>query len=108
MLSTVFDDLISAKVPISIDLALPTGVGDGGYISGVVTELSVPVERKVSCYHRRTRILVGTVSSDANGKYRFNNLIAGVKYFVTSLDENNDSAQYNAVTQDLVVASEVT
>lgn len=87
---------------------LKNGQGDSGYIAGIVTENSLPVSRRVMCYHRLTGAWLATTFSDDDGKYRFNGLVAGVKYFVTSLDENEDSTQYNAVTQDLITASEVT
>ena len=64
--------------------------------------------RRVMCYHRLTGALLATTISSADGSYRFDDLIAGVKYFITSVDENNDGVQYNAVTQDLITASEVT
>ena len=98
-------------LPLSIALRgdrIKNGQGDNGYIVGVVTELSLPVIRRVMCYHRLTGALLATTISDSGGNYRFDNLIAGVKYFVTSVDEADDGVQYNAVTQDLVVASEVT
>lgn len=89
-------------------ITLKNGQGDNGYISGVVTENSLPVSRRVMCYHRLTGDLLASTWSKADGSYRFDNLIAGVKYYITSLDENNDGIQYNAVTQDLITASEVT
>lgn len=87
---------------------LVSGGGDTGYIAGVVTELGIAVSRRVMCYHRLTGTLLGTDYSDTSGAYRFDGLIAGVKYFITSVDESNDGIQYNAVTQDLITASEVT
>lgn len=84
------------------------GQGSTGYIAGVVTELGVGVSRRVMCYHRMSGILVTSTTSSSNGAYRLNGLIAGVKYYVTSIDESNDGIQYNAVTQDLITASEVT
>lgn len=84
------------------------GQGDNGYIVGVVTELSLPVVRRVMCYHRLTGLLLYTTWSKTDGSYRFDGLVAGVKYFITSVDNNNDAVQYNAVTQDLITASEVT
>lgn len=87
--------------------SLKAGQGDDGYIAGAVTELSLPVVRRVMCYHRLTGLLLDTTWSKADGSYRFDGLIAGVKYFITSVDQNNDAIQYNAVTQDLIVASEV-
>lgn len=83
-----------------------SGEGVDGVIKGIVTENGTPVSRRVMCYHRMSKTLVSTVISDKNGAYIFNNLIAGVKYYVTSLDSNNDAVQYNAVTQDLITASE--
>lgn len=86
---------------------LKAGQGDNGYIAGFVTELSLPVVRRVMCYHRLTGLLLYTTWSGTDGSYRFDGLIAGVKYFITSIDNNNDAVQYNAVTQDLITASEV-
>lgn len=83
------------------------GEGVNGTISGVVTELGSPVTKRVMCYHRYSGRLTAISYSNSNGEYRFNNLIKGVKYFITSVDENNDAIQYNAVTQDLITASEV-
>lgn len=88
-------------------ITLKNGQGDDGYISGIVTENSLPVSRRVMCYHRLTGIWLATTSSGDDGVYRFDGLVAGVKYFITSLDEADDGIQYNAVTQDLIVASEV-
>ena len=84
------------------------GVGSNGYISGKTLEVGLPVSRRVMCYHRKSGVLVGSVLSGIDGYYRIPNLIAGIKYFVTSVDESNDAVQYNAVTQDLITASEVT
>lgn len=99
----------SIQTPNSLQFStLKNGQGDNGYISGIVTENSLPVSRRVMCYHRLTGVLLATTFSDDDGKYRFNGLVAGVKYFITSLDENDDGVQYNAVTQDLITASEVT
>lgn len=106
--------MISITKPISFRVqsnlhgnSLRAGQGDDGYIAGIVTELSLPVIRRVMCYHRLTGLLLDTTWSKADGSYRFDGLIAGVKYFITSVDENNDSVQHNAVTQDLITASEV-
>ena len=79
-----------------------------GFISGQTTEGGIAVSARVMCYHRMSGRLVDTTYSNDNGYYRFMGLIAGVKYYVTSLDENNNSTRYNAVTQDLITASEVT
>jgi len=83
------------------------GRGGNGFISGKVTESGLAVARRVLCYHRRTGKLCGTTWSDENGYYIFNGLIAKSNYYVTSIDENLDAVQYNAVTQDLIEASEV-
>lgn len=83
------------------------GEGVDGTISGVVTELGLPVARRVMCYHRYSGRLTAIGYSDNNGRYRFNGLIKDVKYYVTSVDESNGDEQYNAVTQDLITASEV-
>ena len=83
------------------------GEGADGRIVGVVTENGIAVSRRVMCYHRKSGALVRTVISGTDGSYELNGLVAGVKYFVTSVDENNDAVQYNAVTQDLITASEV-
>lgn len=105
--ANVLPDLVSVKVPMSVRESAVSGTGDSGYITGIVTENNVGVARRVMCYHRRSGILVSIVLSGIDGKYRFDNLIAGVQYFITSLDENGDAVQYNAVTQDLITASEV-
>lgn len=86
---------------------IKNGQGDRGYITGIITEQSLPVSRRVFCYHRLTGMLVADELSMADGSYRFDGLVAGVKYYITSIDENNDGIQHNAVTQDLVIASEV-
>ena len=105
---------ILSKRPFHISLPvalrgdkIKNGQGDNGYIVGVVTELSLPVVRRVMCYHRLTGALLATTISSADGSYRFDDLIAGVKYYVTSVDESKGAVQYNAVTQDLITASEV-
>lgn len=84
------------------------GEGVNGTISGVVTELGSPVARRVMCYHRYSGRLTAISYSNSNGEYRFNNLIRGVDYYVTSIDESKNAIQYNAVTQDLITASEAT
>lgn len=84
------------------------GQGATGYIKGKVTENNIGVSRRVMCYRRRTGVLLYKTMSDENGDYYIGGLIAGLRYFVTSIDENEDGIQYNAVTQDLIVASEVT
>lgn len=84
-----------------------TGEGDNGYISGVVTEGGVAVSRRVFCYYRRTGELIRVVRSDEQGLYRINGLRPSGIYYLTSVDNNDDGIQYNAVTQDLIVASEV-
>lgn len=100
---------IAFAAPISVyGNTLKAGQGNNGYITGIVTELSLPVIRRVMCYHRQTGLLLATDWSKDDGSYRFDGLIAGAKYFITSVDNNNDAVQYNAVTQDLIVASEVT
>lgn len=86
---------------------IKNGQGDTGYIKGKTTEKGVPVSRRVMCYHRLTGELVASTWSELDGSYQLNGLVSNVAYFVTSIDENNDSVQYNAVTQDLIVASEV-
>lgn len=96
------------KLPASLrGDSIRSGQGETGYIKGVVTEKAIPVSRRVLCYHRLSGGLVGSVWSDDNGNYVFNELIAGVDYFVTAVDQNIDAVQYNAVTQDLITASEV-
>lgn len=104
----IADALILASVPISLArLSYIDGQGVSGYIQGKVTENGIGVARRVMCYRRRTGILLYKTISDENGDYRIDGLIAGLKYYVTSIDENNDGTQYNAVTQDLITASEV-
>lgn len=102
------DILSSDFVMASINKVIPTqGSGDYASLSGVVTEQGKPVSRRVFCYLRRSGKLVGVTISDADGKYVFKNLSGSAKYFVTSIDENSDTTQYNAVTQDLVTANKV-
>ena len=103
---------LSGSVLISIPTSLrgdysKNGQGDTGYIKGIITEKEIPVSRRVMCYHRATGILVGSVWSGVDGGYTFTDLIADVDYFITAVDEHVDAVQYNAVTQDLVTASEV-
>lgn len=83
------------------------GEGADGFITGIVTEKELPVIRRVMCYHRKSGKLLKTTWSDINGHYRFDGLVANLAYFITSVDENADAVQYNAVTQDLIAASEV-
>lgn len=90
----------SLSVKISLD-----GQGDYGFIEGLVKQEGVGVPRRVLCYHRRSGLLVGTTYSSISGEYRFDNLISGMEYIVTSIDEDGVSPKYNAVTQDSVVAS---
>lgn len=105
-----------------IDAPIHVKVGDkstiliaGGYVSdagqgvikGVATEKGVPVSRRVMLYDRYSGRLTRTTYSNENGEYSFSNINPNLKYFITSIDENNDGTQYNAVTQDLIIASEV-
>lgn len=100
--------LITAKIPVRLRVDTATdGEGDTGRIVGIVTEKEIPVRRRVFCYYRKSGRLISTTMSSSNGHYEFTGLIAGAKYFVTSLDENNDATQYNAVVQDLIIADEV-
>lgn len=78
-----------------------------GFISGVVTEQNVPVSRRVMCFHRKSARLISITYSGEDGRYTFKNLVPASEYFITSIDDNNDGIQYNAVTQDLIIASEV-
>lgn len=98
---------VSKLSPASIFYEKSQGEGADGRILGVVTENGVGVSRRVMCYHRKSGALVRTVLSGIDGRYEIKNLAAGVAYFITSLDENSDSVQYNAVIQDLIIASEV-
>ncbi len=101
-------DALVARLPVYLQgNNANTGQGDTGYITGIITEKEIPVSRRVMCYHRLTGDLVGKTWSGIDGSYTFTDLIADVEYFVTSIDENVDAVQYNAVTQDLVAASEV-
>lgn len=83
---------------------LRSGQGDTGYIASMVLEDGAPVARRVFCYHRATGQLSGSTWSNENGEYRIDGLIAGVIYFLTSLDEEEDLYQFNAVSQDLIAA----
>lgn len=84
------------------------GEGDNGFISGIVTEGGNPVARRVFCYYRKTGELIRTVRSNEQGVYRIDGLRPNSIYYLTSIDNNGDDIQYNAVTQDLIAASEVT
>lgn len=106
--SVILKKLSVFKAPIKLRVYIRNGEGINGFIEGVVTERSIPVSRKVCCYHRLSNELLSIVRSSDSGRYRFDGLIAGSKYYITSLDEDEDGAQYNAVTQDLITASEVT
>lgn len=98
--------LKTKKSPLPLLINVVTaGQGADGYIANKVLEDGVPVSRRVMCYHRKSGILVNSTWSDSNGDYRIDSLIAGVTYYLTALDENGDEEQYNAVTQDLIVAS---
>lgn len=81
-----------------------SGQGDTGYIASMVLEDGAPVVRRVFCYHRATGQLSGSTWSNENGEYRIDGLVAGVLYFLTSLDEEDDLYQFNAVSQDLIAA----
>lgn len=80
------------------------GIGGRGFIAGRVLEQGLPVVRRIMCYHRNSGELVSIVFSDNSGDYRFDNLKLNAKYYVLSLDENDDATQYNAVVQDMIVA----
>lgn len=105
LMSGVVVGLLSPKTP---NPSAKVGGGNNGFITGVVTENGVGVLRRVMCYHRMSGVLIKTTLSDDSGRYKINGLSAGVRYFITSIDEADESIQYNAVTQDLIVASEVT
>lgn len=100
--------IVSAKLPVSyLGASRKAGQGDDGYIVGKVTEQGVPVSRRVMCYHRVSGVLVRTVRSDTSGDYRIDGLLKNTRYYITSIDEIGTDIQYNAVTQDLITASEV-
>lgn len=104
---TVLGKATTLKLPQSMRVQSKIGEGVDGFIAGIVTEKELPVIRRVMCYHRKSGELLKTTWSDINGHYRFDGLVANLAYFITSVDENVDAVQYNAVTQDLVTASEV-
>lgn len=108
MLSTILPGAIIGRSSKGIvnDFA-KKGAGADGCIKGVVTEQGIGVIRRIMCYHRMSGALISTTLSKTSGEYYFDDLIAGVKYYITSLDESDESTQYNAVTQDLITASEV-
>lgn len=101
------DTARSFTYPLEYRSFVKQGEGADGFIAGIVTEKELPVIRRVMCYHRKSGTLLKTTWSDINGHYRFDGLVANLAYFITSVDENVDAVQYNAVTQDLVAASEV-
>lgn len=105
--ANVLDKAISVRLPSLMRADNNSGQGDNGFITGKVTENAIGVKRRVRCYHRLSGILVDEVWSNNNGDYTIINLVAGVRYYITSLDQNGDLVQYNAVTQDLIIASEV-
>ena len=83
------------------------GQGVTGFIEGLVTEKNIPVSRRVMVYHRLSGRLSAQSVSGVDGKYKVFGLVAGVSYFVTSVDRSGDEVVYNAVTKDLITASEV-
>jgi len=103
----VLPTLISVEAPASLAVNRPSGAGSDGFIKGVVTEKGLPVSRRVMCYHRKSGALISSTWSDLNGNYNISGLVAGIRYFVTSIDEDGNEPQYNAVTQDLITASGV-
>lgn len=78
------------------------GQDNSGFIAGRVLEKGLPVSRRVMCYHRRTGELLATTRSDADGYFRFDRLVEGIKVYVTSIDDNDDSVQHKAVTGDYI------
>lgn len=104
-------NIIAKPFPISITpnkILVPSaqsvGKGQNGFIRNKVLEQGNPVSRRVICLHRSSGLFVDQTWSDKNGVYEFNNLEAGVKYILLSIDENNDGKQWNVVGQDLVEA----
>lgn len=83
------------------------GQDDSGFISGRVLEKGLPVSRRVMCYHRRTGILIANTRSDADGYFRFDKLMAGIKVFITSIDDDGDSVQHKAVTGDFITVQKI-
>lgn len=73
-----------------------------GSITGKVTELGLPVARRVMLYERYSGNLVDIVWSDSAGNYTFKNINPELTYFVVSLDENGDAKQFNLVGQDML------
>lgn len=82
------------------------GTGENGFIEGRILNKGVPVSRRVMCFHRRTGQLISTCWSDADGYYRFDNLTAGIKVFITSVDDTVASTMQKAVTGDFITVAD--
>lgn len=91
---------VGVNVPIVISCEIAQK--GSGSISGVVTENTIPVSRRVFLYERDTGILFGQTWSDIDGKFTFSSTKESLSYFAISLDENKDSVQYNLTGQDLI------
>lgn len=70
-------------------------------ISGVVFEGKTPVSRKVRLYRKDNGAFVVETKSDAVGNYKFDNLPAGMAFFVVSHDSNGI---YNAAVTDNIIS----
>lgn len=81
---------------------MPTVQRGGGSISGIVTEVGVPVSRRVMLYERVSGLFFGQTQSSVTGEFIFENTKEDLTYFAVSLDENQEDTQYNLTGQDLL------
>lgn len=81
------------------------GQGQGGVIKGRTLEKGLPVSRRVMCYHRRTGNLIMKTWSDKDGYFIFDNLEPNIELYITSIDNNGNVLNHEAVTQDLLTAN---
>jgi hypothetical protein len=62
------------------------GIGGTGTITGTVKIGTIPVARQVRLYDALSGVLLATTWSDAAGNYRFEQIIKGPEYTVSSVD----------------------
>lgn len=73
-----------------------------GTLSGVVSQLGIPVKRLVRCYDRSSGLLVASTEANESGQFSFSYLNPDDKYFVIAFDDLGQTPDYNAVVSDLL------
>lgn len=81
------------------DVSSTQTFGNGLLIRGTVKKIGASIPCRVRLYEKLSGKMVDEVSTDQDGGYKFNHLVA-TKFFIVAHDP---VSQYNAVIQDNVV-----